>query len=289
MQGVIVKLLKDLYFVSSPQGLIESKARGVFRDKKIRPLVGDRVELDINEDGWGYINKVLERKNQLIRPEIANVDLLLHVHSLKSPDINTFILDKNLLLAEYNSIESLVIFSKLDLANDSLVEKYEAIYKSAGYDVLKISQNLDNDIEKLKEILKGKISSVSGPSGSGKSSLINRLNPDLNLETSHVSKKTQRGRQTTRHTELLEVFKDTYIFDTPGFSSINLDFLEDERQVSFLMPEIKKFGAFCKFNNCLHVGEPKCRVKEELGNKISKSRYNNYLLFLEEVKKFRRY
>lgn len=289
MEGLIVKLLKDLYFVYTEYGVIEAKARGVFRERNINPLVGDRVTIKINEDGSGYIEEVHPRSNELKRPEVANIDLVLNIHSIKSPKLNTYNLDKGLIMAEYYGIESIVVFSKADLITKEEFEKFKKIYTLAGYLVYKISMTDKDDIEDIREIIEGKTSVVSGPSGTGKSTFLNRLNPDLNLETSAVSNKTQRGRHTTRHTELMVINDHSFILDTPGFSSINLDFIEDEKLLDTYMPDLMKYKNLCKFNDCMHINEPGCKVKEEIGIGISKSRYDNYLLFMEEIKKFRRY
>lgn len=289
MEGKIIKLLKDLYFVSTPEGVIASKARGVFREKKISPIVGDKVRLRTAEDGSGYIEEVYPRKNQMIRPEVANIDLLINIHSIDDPKLNPYMLDKGLIMAEFYGIESIIIFSKSDLTNQKDYDFFKNIYEGAGYKVYKTSYYEDDDIDLIKAYIKGKTSAVSGPSGTGKSTFINRLNPNLKIETSEVSKKTRRGRHTTRHIELMPIFKNTFILDTPGFSTLGLEFIEDERQLDEYFPEIKALKNGCKFNNCMHINEPGCQVKNDLTNKISQIRYDNYLLFIEEIKEKRKY
>ena len=289
MKGIIVKILKDLFFVHTNSGLITCKARGVFRERKINPIVGDRVEIRINEDGSGYIENVFDRTNSLIRPEVANIDLLLNIHSIKEPNINTYMLDKALVMAEFYNIESIIIFSKNDLIDDHEFNHYKDIYNKAGYPVYKTSINGDDDLKEIENIILNKTSAVSGPSGSGKSTFLNRLNNDLNIETSAISHKSKRGKHTTRHIEIMPIANNTFILDTPGFSTINLDFIEDEGDLDKYFPEFRELKGNCKYNNCMHINEPKCNIKNELGSAISESRYNNYLLFFEEIKKFRRY
>lgn len=289
MEGKIIKLLKDLYFVSTPEGIIASKARGLFRERKISPLVGDMVRLRMAEDGSGYIEEVFPRKNQMIRPEVANIDLLINIHSIDDPKLNPYMLDKGLIMAEFYGIESIIIFSKSDLTSKQDFDFFKRIYEGAGYKVFKTSYHEDDDIDLIKAYIKDRTSAVSGPSGTGKSTFINRLNSNLNIQTSEVSKKTKRGRHTTRHIELMPIFENTFILDTPGFSTIGLEFIEDERQLDEYFPEIKALKQGCKFNNCMHINEPGCQVKKELNNKLSQTRYENYLLFIEEIKEKRKY
>lgn len=289
MKGIITKLLKDLYFVETEKGVIESKARGVFRKKNISPVVGDWVDIQINDDGSGYIEEVLPRKNKLLRPDVANIDKIIHIHSIKDPKISTYMLDKALVMSEFYNIEPIIIFSKTDLVSPDKLEKYKEIYQKALYSVYRSSSYQDDDFDLIIEELKGSTCAVSGPSGSGKSTFINRLNENFNLEISNVSEKTKRGRHTTRHIELHKIFEDSHILDTPGFSTINLYFIDDERDLGSYFPEIRAVRSQCKFNNCLHINEPGCQVKNSLGSSISQTRYDNYILFIEEIKEMRRY
>lgn len=290
MQGIIIKLLRDLYFVHTERGIIESKARGVFREKNINPIVGDKVRIKINEDGKGYIEEVYERYNELIRPQVANIDLVINIHSINEPQLNTYMLDKGLVMSEFYGIQSIIIFSKSDLYSNEEFTHYKEIYEKCDYPVFKSSISSSNDdIDKIRANIVGKTSVVSGPSGTGKSSLLNRLNEDLKIETSSISEKTKRGRHTTRHIELMPISEDTYILDAPGFSTISLSFIEDEKDLDLYFSEFRKLRNSCKFNDCMHINEPGCKIKEELNNKLSESRYNNYLLFIEEIKNLRRY
>lgn len=289
MKGLITKLLKDQYFVETEKGIIESKARGVFRKKNISPVVGDWVNIQLNEDGSGYIEEVLPRKNKLLRPDVANIDKIIHIHSIKDPKISTYMLDKALVMSEFYNIEPIIIFSKIDLVNQDELRKYKDIYNKAFYRVYGSSSFKDDDFNLILEELKDSTCAVSGPSGSGKSTFINRLNENFNLEISKVSEKTRRGRHTTRHIELHKIFEGAHILDTPGFSTINLDFINDERDLDNYFPEMRALKSKCKFNNCLHINEPGCQVKNTLGSSIDQSRYENYLLFIEEIKEMRKY
>lgn len=290
LEGIIVKAIGGFYYVKTKEGIIESRARGVFREDDVTPLVGDRVKIRISEeDGTGYVVDVAERKSQLLRPPVANITQAIIVMSVKSPDINTWLLDKFLLMGEYEGLELLICINKYDLAEEK-AQKHKDTYEKAGYRVLLTSSKLGLGISDLKKELYGNISVFAGPSGVGKSSLLNKVDPRLNLATGSVSGKTQRGRHTTRHIELLELDDDSYILDTPGFSSLNLDFIEDESHVRHYFREISKYGSGCRFLSCLHDKEPGCAVKEKVQEGvIDKERYENYLLLLDEVRNIRRY
>lgn len=288
--GIIVKGIGGFYYIKTESGIVQSKARGNFREENIKPTVGDRVRIRISaEDSGGYIEEIYPRASELIRPPVANVTQSLMVMSVKSPDINTWLLDKFIMHAEHQKICIIVCFNKADL-DIELAKKLEKIYKDIGYRTI-ISSTLKNiGMEDLKKHLKDNISVLAGPSGVGKSTLINMLNPSLDLATGDLSRKTQRGKHTTRHVELIEVFKDSYILDTPGFSSLNLDFIEDETQVRYYFKEIDKYGKECKFQSCVHHKEPGCMVKEKVREgTIYQERYNNYLTIMDEVKNNRRY
>ncbi|MDR7869895.1 MAG: ribosome small subunit-dependent GTPase A [Tissierellaceae bacterium] len=290
LEGIIIKGIGGFYYVKTDEGIIESRARGVFRDNNITPLVGDKVKIRISEeDGTGYVVDVEERKTQLLRPAVANVTQAIIVASIKNPNINTWLLDKFLLMAEYEGLDVVICLNKYDL-DESLSEKYREIYQKAGYKVMLTSCKLDIGINSLKEQLSNNISVFAGPSGVGKSSLLNKVDERLNLETGSVSNKTKRGKHTTRHIELLELSENSFILDTPGFSSLNLDFIEDETYVKKNFREINKYGTECRFLTCLHDKEPGCAVKEKVQEGIiDEERYNNYILLLNEVRNIRRY
>jgi len=290
LEGIIVKGIGGFYYVKTKEGIIESRARGVFRDEEITPLVGDRVKIRVSqEDGTGYIVDIEERKTQLLRPPVANVTQAIVVMSIKDPKINSWLLDKFLLMAEYEGLDVIICLSKYDL-DKKKAEYYADIYRRAGYRVILTSCKLGIGIEELRYSLKNNISVLAGPSGVGKSTLLNTIDSRFNLATGRVSSKTKRGRHTTRHIELLELDEDSYILDTPGFSSLNLDFIEDESQVRNYFREIHKHGGDCRFLSCLHHKEPNCAVKDRVEEGIiDKERYENYLLLLDEVRNIRRY
>lgn len=288
MKGKITKHHREIYYVNADEGLITARARGLFRKNKIRPMVGDWVTIRISEeDGMGYIEEVLDRKNSLIRPQVANVDLAVAVYSIKKPNINTYLVDKNLLMSEFFRIDTVVVLTKTDLVGEEEIEKYKDIYQVAGYQVYQTSM-VDEDFSQIRELLDKKISVLFGPSGVGKTTLINSLNQEEHL-TAAVSQRTGRGKHTTRHIELIEVGEDSYILDTPGFSTLDLDFFEDEFQIEGSMREFKPLRHKCRFHNCLHLNEPGCGVKDELGQAVPQSRYDSYVSFIDEFRKIRRY
>lgn len=290
LKGVIVKGIGGFYYVKTSEGIIESRARGLFRDENITPIVGDKVSIRISEeDNTGYVDEIYPRTSQLLRPAVANVTQAIIVMSIKNPDINTWLLDKFLLMAEYEKLQVLICINKSDL-NKERALKLKGIYEKAGYSVVISSVRESLGIEELKESLKNNITVFAGPSGVGKSSLLNEINPILKLETGDISSKSKRGKHTTRHVELLDLDDNSYVLDTPGFSSLNLDFIEDEVELREYFKEIAEYGKKCRFISCLHDREPDCNVKENVDNRnINKERYDNYLLLLQEIKNNRRY
>src|SRR5690625_458547 len=290
VKGRIIKGVGGVYYVKTKDGIIESRARGVFREDKLKPLVGDRVKIKVSdEDNSGYIIEIEDRQTELLRPPVSNVTQAIIVMSIKSPDINTWLLDKFLIMADYEGLDILICINKCELDEEFAI-KIEKIYKEAGYKVLLTSAALGLGIEELEEVLNGSISVLAGPSGVGKSSLLNRINPDFNLDTGDVSARTRRGRHTTRHVELLELKDNTFVLDSPGFSSLDLKFIENESQVRNYFKEINKYGFQCAFHSCLHDREPNCAVKAYVeAGKISQERYKNYLSILNEVRNIRRY
>lgn len=289
-KGIITKSQKDLYYVISEDIVYQAKARGLFRERNIKPIVGDKVEINILDDGTAYIENVLERKNSLVRPPIANIDQILLVHSLVNPKINYTTFDKYLIMLEHYCIEVIIIINKIELANDEEIEEFRKIYDKTKYKYLFTSAEENIGIDELKSIMRDKISSFAGPSGVGKSTLLNLLHENFDAETGNISKKTSRGKHTTRHTELFEIDKNTFIFDTPGFSSLDLSFIEDEKLLKLYFDEFSHYNKKCKFNNCEHINEPKCAVKDALEDgKISKTRYDNYLYIFKELKNERKY
>lgn len=270
-KGIIIKGIGGFYYVKTAEKeIIECKARGVFRKKKITPMVGDRVEVLENN-----IDKIEERKNFMIRPPVANIDLLLVVVAACSPDPNLFLIDKLLTYAGILNIDAALCINKTDLKNgDELAE----IYRSSGYKVICVSGETGDNTEELKELLKDRITAFCGLSGVGKSTLLNIISDsEEEIKTGDLSQKIMRGKHTTRHVELLELKDGGYVFDTPGFSSLELTEITDiEAEELFeYFPEFVKDE--CRFKTCVHINEPDCRVKEMVENgEISSSRYENY-------------
>ena len=278
MIGKIIKLTGGFYYIKSGDEVFETRARGNFRHSKVEPIVGDDVEFKYEEKSLGYIEKVYPRKNMLTRPKVSNVDLALVVVPVMDPNYNLVIIDKTIIQAEYQGIDVAIVINKCDLDRES-GEKLASIYKNAGFETFMIS-NKDGSINSLRDFLKGKTVALCGVSGAGKSTITSKiLNKDV--EIGKVSEKTKRGKHTTRHTEIL-YNDDTYIFDTPGFSSLTLKIDSDNLKNYFR--EFNKYNN-CKFNNCNHIKEPKCAVKEavEIG-KIGRERYENYLYIYNEIK-----
>lgn len=290
IDGIIIKGIGGFYYVKTEDGIVECRARGVFREENITPLVGDKVRIRISEeDNSGYVEEVYPRTTQLVRPSVANITQAIIVMSIKKPDINTWLLDRFLIMAEHENLKITICLNKMDLDPEE-TSKLEEIYKQIGYNVICTSIKTGLGIDLLEKALDNNISVFAGPSGAGKSSLLNKINENFKLETGDVSAKTKRGKHTTRHVELLELHDDAYVLDSPGFSSLNLDFIEEEIELRGYFREIEEYGRECKFISCLHLNEPNCQVKRQVeeGN-INKQRYENYLLFLDEIKKIRRY
>lgn len=290
MTGIIIKGVGGFYYVKTKEGIIESRARGVFRDENRTPLVGDKVDIKISEeDGNGYIIDIHERTSQLARPSVANITQVIIVMSVKNPDINTWLLDRFLVVAEHENLDVVICINKSDLL-EKKANDLKDIYEKAGYKVIITSTILDLGIKELEASLNNNISVLAGPSGAGKSTILNKINPNFKLETGDVSVRTGRGKHTTRHVELFNLNENSYILDTPGFSSLNLEFIEDSSQLKYYFREINKIGKECRFNSCLHDQEPGCMVKQSVEeNVIDSNRYNNYILLLKEIEKIRRY
>lgn len=290
IQGVITKGVGGFYYVRTSDEIIECRARGNFREEKITPLVGDNVIIRISkEDNTGYIDEICKRKTELSRPAVANITQAIIVMSIEEPNINLWLLDRFIIMAEKEKLNIIICINKVDLNQEKSLE-IKKIYDNIGYKVLTTSIKDDKSIKELDESLKDNISVFAGPSGVGKSSLLNVINPKYKLETGEISSKSQTGKHTTRHTELLYLKENTYVLDSPGFSSLDISFIEDERNLKDYFIEIDHHGQKCKFQNCLHSNEPGCEVKRqvEIGN-ISRERHKNYLSFLQEIVKNRRY
>ncbi|MED3624272.1 ribosome small subunit-dependent GTPase A [Neobacillus thermocopriae] len=285
-EGKIVKALSGFYYVLHNDQLIQCRGRGVFRKNKITPLVGDEVVFQAENEQEGYILEIKDRKNELVRPPIANVDQAILVFSAVKPDFSTALLDRFLVLVEFNHIEPIICISKMDLANEEQMEmimKYAEQYRTAGYKVMLTSSETETGIEQLIPLLENKISVFAGQSGVGKSSLLNVLRPDLDLKTNDISSHLGRGKHTTRHVELISI-GNGLVADTPGFSS--LDFINiNAEDLTACFPELLKASENCKFRGCLHIHEPKCGVKQGVESGVIPSyRYEHYVNFLQEIK-----
>lgn len=285
-EGKILKALSGFYYVMAGEGVVQCRGRGVFRKNKITPLVGDEVVYQAENENEGYILEVKERKNELLRPPIANVDQALLVFSAVEPSFSTALLNRFLVLVEYNNIQPVIVITKMDLTNESdreQVEQYAKDYRNIGYEVILTSSETEAGLEELFPHLEGKISVFAGQSGVGKSSLLNALKPDLDLKTDNISSHLGRGKHTTRHVELIKV-GNGLVADTPGFSS--LEFLEIEQEdLNFCFPEFQEASENCKFRGCLHLAEPKCAVKLGVENgSIPEYRYSDYKDFIQEIK-----
>ena len=290
MEGRIIKAIAGFYYVHNGREVYECKARGVFRNKGIKPLVGDIAEIEVldGENRKGNLVEIKERTSFLIRPAVANPDQVLIVFAGAKPSPNLNLLDKFLTMVEIKNITAAIAISKSDLAEGDRLKEIAAIY-SDYYKVIEISVKEEKGLDELKEYLRGKFTVLAGPSGVGKSTLTNYLSPDANMETGEISRKIERGKQTTRHTELFYIGDGGYICDTPGFGSLEL-FDVDKRELRDYFREFAEYTENCKFSGCIHIGEKECGVKQALAEgKISESRYKNYQLIYEELANKREY
>lgn len=287
MEGRIVKGIAGFYYVHvENKGVYECKAKGIFRNRKEKPLVGDRVEIDIlNEETMeGNIKDILPRTSELIRPNVANIDQAMIVFALRDPEPNLNLLDRFLVGMERQQVKTVICFNKADLVDETWIEELSKTYSACGCQVITASVYEGQGMEIIREALRGKTTALAGPSGVGKSSIFNTISPEFKMETGCVSDKIRRGKHTTRHSELIYIGEDTYIMDTPGFSSFYIEELEKEDLKEFFY-EFGEYEPYCKFQGCVHINEPVCGVKDALEEgKISKSRYENYKLLYEELK-----
>jgi ribosome biogenesis GTPase len=292
MQGKIVKGISGFYYVHVVEsGIYECKAKGIFRQQKMKPLVGDDVEIDIisEEKKTGNVAAILPRKNALIRPAVANVEQALLIFAAASPNPNFNLLDRFLVMMGRQDVPVILCFNKCDLITEEQQQEIASIYEASGCKILFVSAKKELGLKKLQEILEGKTTTVAGPSGVGKSSLINLLALEACMETGEISKKIERGRHTTRHAELIQLKGDGYIMDTPGFSSLYLPEMEKE-ELQDCYPEFAAFEPYCRFQGCSHISEPDCGVKEALSEgKIHPVRYENYCQLYGELKDRKKY
>lgn len=290
MNNRIIKGIAGFYYVHNGKSVYECKARGLFRKKGMKPLVGDLVDFEVidEENKKGNIIEIKERKVSLIRPAVANIDQALVVFAGTKPEPNLNLLDRFLVMMEAKRIPAILIFTKSDITLPERIEELKSLY-SKIYPVLSISVVSGEGTEELRVLLKDKVSVLAGPSGVGKSSLTNFLVPDANMETGEISRKIERGKQTTRHAELFYAGDGAYICDTPGFGSMEL-FDIDKRNLKDCFPDFSSFEEECRFLGCIHYGEKDCGVKKALERgEIASSRYENYRLLYEEINSKKEY
>ncbi len=292
MRGKIIKGVAGSYLVHCEDNEVyECKARGVFRKKKEKPLVGDNVDVEILSaaEHLGTVVRIENRKNQLIRPAVANVDRAMVIFAVASPEPSFSLLDRFLWMMEREGVETGIVFNKADLLSGEALERLRSIYEPTGYPLLFTSAKTGEGLEQVKSFLKNNTTTVAGPSGVGKSSLINACQSTVTMETGDLSRKLERGKHTTRHSELIFVEENTYIMDTPGFSSL---FVSEEEK-NLVKNYFREFGPYeegCRFPDCVHMEEPDCGVKRAVAEgKIHKSRYESYRAMFEEVKEKRKY
>ncbi len=288
LEGIIMKGIAGFYYVKVGEIIYECKARGKVKNSKKIPLVGDRVTISIDENDKGIIEKISPRSIELFRPAVANVDQSLVVFALKDPEPHLNLLDKLLILGEYVGLKSIICLNKSDIDDVEKFKHIKDIYEPIGYEVIGTSVVESQGFERLKEELVGKITVLAGPSGVGKSSILNTVQPGLAAKVGALSEKIKRGKHTTRHSELISLDTGGFVVDTPGFSSLDIEFIE-KHDLGHCYPEIERISHGCQFNNCMHIKEPNCAVKEAVASgEIHQERYNSYTYFMDILENPRR-
>lgn len=297
MQGKIVKGIAGFYYVYVKEkngaggNIYECKAKGIFRKDNRKPLVGDNVEIAIidEENKIGNIEDILPRENALVRPAVANIDQALVIFAVTKPEPNLNLLDRFLLMMRQQEKKCIICFNKTDLASAHETEKLFSVYEKSGCPVLFVSAKNKQGMEELLSRLQGKTTTVAGPSGVGKSSIINGIQSEITMETGDISEKIARGKHTTRHSELIAIGEETFIMDTPGFSSLGMFEIEKD-ELKYYYPEFEELEGKCRFKGCNHMDEPGCAVKSAVEEgKIDLRRYENYKLLYEELKGRKKY
>ncbi len=292
MKGKIVKGIGGFYYVHcDDEEIYECRAKGIFRKSKVKPMVGDIVEISVLDADklLGNLDKIYPRKNELIRPMVANIDQAVIVFSVKNPNPNLVLLDKFLILMEKKGIDVVIVFNKIDIEDREAVDELAGMYRNVGYDVTTTSAIESDGIDELKQYLVGKTSVFAGPSGVGKSSILNLIQSELDLLTGGISEKIARGKHTTRHTTLINFAKDSYVLDTPGFTSFSIDDVDFAELKDYFI-DFDDYRDACKFKVCNHINEPACMVKDavETGD-VSLARYENYKMLYDDLKDKKRY
>lgn len=287
MQGRIIKGIGGFYFVSDGKSVSMGKARGNLKRNKELLYVGDIVEYELTPEGDAIINGVVRRDNSLIRPPVSNLNLLAVVFAAASPDPNFAVIDKMCVACEDKGIDVVICITKKDLVNEETLRRYIERFDKA-YDVLTVNGMTGEGIDALRSRIRGSSVALAGPSGVGKSTILNNIAGNGSAETGTVSDKTGRGRHTTRHVEIFELDDGTYLYDTPGFTSLELPRLE-VKDLAELMPDIRRYKGCCRYADCVHLNEPECAVKEAVSEgELSAERYESYVAMTEEVKKWRK-
>ena len=283
MTGEIIKGIGGFYYVATADGIYQCRARGLFKKKKITPTVGDQVTITLFDDEEAVIDEILPRRNIFVRPAVSNVDLMATVVAAKDPAPNPQVIDRMLVTAERSGTEAALCINKTDLSDDE-AGRIGSIYEGI-YPVVYVSCITGEGLNDLKKLIKGKRIALTGPSGVGKSTILNMLKPEAAAETGTVSDKTQRGRHTTRHVEMFDLPGNTKVFDTPGFTSFEMQPTDgEELPLDRFFPEMERLLGCCRYDNCRHVNEPGCRIKEAVDSgEIHESRYQSYLKQMEEL------
>lgn len=292
MTGKIIKGIAGFYYVHiDGKGVYECKARGIFRNRQIKPLVGDNVSVTIldEQEKEGNITEILPRRNELLRPAVANIDQALVIFAIVKPDPDFRLLDRFLIRMEQQKLPSIICFNKQDIASEEEKASLCKAYETCGYRVLFVSAHTKEGLEEVRCLLAGRTTALAGPSGVGKSTMINALAPEAGMETGSISRKIERGRHTTRHSEIIALGDNTYIMDTPGFTSLHIAEVMKE-ELSGYYPEFEKHEPYCRFRGCAHISEPDCGVKAAVEQgMVSRVRYENYKALYQELKDIRRY
>jgi len=283
MEGIVVKGIGGFYYVKAEGRIYQCKARGIFKKDGIKVAVGDLVEIQLNEGSDALITEIRERKNSFIRPPIVNVDCLVIVFAAAHPEPNFSVIDKFLVMAEKSSTDIIICANKVDLAEEARIDELKNIYDPI-YPLIFLSGKTGEGISRLKELLKGKKCALAGPSGVGKSTILNALEPEISAETGDISEKTKRGKHTTRHVEIFDTAFGAMIFDTPGFTSFEV--LEaNEEELAHFYQEMQEYLGKCRYDNCRHIKEPECSVREAVSEgRISRSRYRSYVEQIKEIR-----